>query len=371
MPRGFVAVSARGKDSDSSASAGETRPVRHVRKRSLNVSATLPFSAIGLSTMPRLPERTVIRAAALLSLIFHVVMLWILLTRLSHPVLDEIGQGEARSPLLARLLASPAPTLTALPPPPPSSAQVASPRTVRRTPRAVPPVMQQTSPPAPAVTSAPTPPIILIDPLLAQSPPPLMAPNPLAEPPPPPAQSSAPPPVAAMPMRPAPAADLSTYIEMQRRAMGDPILNADRYNGPGSSSAEIENQRRDRIIASNLAAAQPPAFGYDPRSGGGIFQLTQLGSEYAEFWFVGFNKDFGRKVKQLIEVRKGSYSDIRIAVVRRMIEIVRDEVQGDFSWRSHRLGHDVWMSARPADDRALQDFLMLELFSDSTEVPRR
>ncbi len=152
--------------------------------------------------------------------------------------------------------------------------------------------------------------------------------------------------------------------------MGAPILNASRDSGPGSSSAEIENQRRDRIIASNLAAAQPPAFGYDPRSGGGIFRLTQLGSDDAEFWFTGFNKDFGRKVKQLIEVRKGSYNDIRIAVVRRMIEIVRDEVQGDFSWRSHRLGHDVWMSARPADDQALQDFLMLELFSDSTEVPR-
>ena len=153
--------------------------------------------------------------------------------------------------------------------------------------------------------------------------------------------------------------------------MGDPILNAGRDNGPGASSAETENQRRDRVIASNLAAPQPPAFGYDPRSGGGIFRLTQLGFDYAEFWFAGFNKDFGRKVKQRIEVRKGSYKDIRIAVVRRMIEIIRDEVQGDFSWQSHRLGHDVQMSARPADDQDLQDFLLLELFSDSTEVPRR
>lgn len=167
-------------------------------------------------------------------------------------------------------------------------------------------------------------------------------------------------------MRPPPAADLSTYIAMQRRAMGDPMLDAGR-----ESSAEIENQRRDRIIAGNLAGAQPATFGYDPKSGGGIFQLTRLGSDDAEFWFAGFNKDFGRKVKQRIEVRKGNYNDIHIAVVRRMIDIVREEVDGDFSWRSHRLGHDVWMSARPADDQALQDFLMLELFFDPTDVPRR
>ena len=99
--------------------------------------------------------------------------------------------------------------------------------------------------------------------------------------------------------------------------------------------------------------------------------MKRLGSEDAEFWFAGFNKDIGRKVRQLIEVRKGSSSDIRIAVVRRMIAIVREEVQGDFSWRSHRLGHEVWMSARPADDQALQDFLMLEMFPDSALEPRR
>jgi len=172
-------------------------------------------------------------------------------------------------------------------------------------------------------------------------------------------------------MRPAPAADLSTYIAMQRRAMGDPILNAGRVSGPALSAAEIENQRRERIIASNLAAPQPPAFGYDPRSGGGTFRVTRLGPDDAEFWFTGFSKDFGRQVKQLFAVRKGSYNDIRIAVVRRMIDIVRDEVQGDFRWRSQRLGQEVWMSARPADDQELQDFLMLELFSDSAGAPRR
>jgi hypothetical protein len=158
---------------------------------------------------------------------------------------------------------------------------------------------------------------------------------------------------------------------MQRRAMGDPILDAGRENGPRATSAESEDQRRERIIASNLAASAPPAFGYDPRSGGGTFRVTKLGSDDAEFWFAGFSKDFGRQVKQHFEVRKGGYNDIRIAVVRKMIDIVRGEVQGDFRWRSQRLGQEVWMSARPADDQALQEFLMLELFSDPAGVPRR
>ena len=80
--------------------------------------------------------------------------------------------------------------------------------------------------------------------------------------------------------------------------------------------------------------------------------------------FFGFDKDIRRNARQLIEVRRGNNSDIRIAVVRRMIEIIRDSVKGDFDWISHRLGRVVTLSSRPEDNAGLEDFIMRDLFPE-------
>ena len=101
-----------------------------------------------------------------------------------------------------------------------------------------------------------------------------------------------------------------------------------------------------------------------------MFQIKRLGYDDAEFWFTGWNKDIARRTRQVIEVRKGRNGDIRIAMVRKMIEIIREQVPGDFNWKSDRVGHEVQMSARPADNQALEDFLMLEFFSDPRMLPR-
>jgi hypothetical protein len=65
----------------------------------------------------------------------------------------------------------------------------------------------------------------------------------------------------------------------------------------------------------------------------------------------------------MIEVRKGNNPDIRIAVVRRMIAVIRDYEQEDFSWNSRRLGRVVVLSARQADNAGLEDFMMKEFFA--------
>ena len=57
--------------------------------------------------------------------------------------------------------------------------------------------------------------------------------------------------------------------------------------------------------------------------------------------FFGWNKDIRRNSTQRIEVSKGDNANIRIAVVRRMIGIIRDHESGDFTWVSRRLGRDV------------------------------
>lgn len=129
---------------------------------------------------------------------------------------------------------------------------------------------------------------------------------------------------------------------------------------------EDPNARANRIAAANLGLGRKPTFGPVRRSGG-VFELIHTGYDYAEFWFYGWNKDIGRDTSQKIEVRKGSASDIRIAVVRRMIVIIRDHEQEDFTWESHRLDRMMTLSARLRDNAGLEAFLLREFYED----PRR
>lgn len=161
--------------------------------------------------------------------------------------------------------------------------------------------------------------------------------------------------------------DLASYIEARRRARGDPTTSAAPVTTVNTPPAEDAKERRDRIVAANLAQIPQTTFGYDPKSGGGVFQLKRISYDDAEFYFTGWNRDIGRRARSLIEVRKGDNTDIREAIIRRIIEIIRDEVQGDFSWQSYRLGQLVVISARRVDNAELETFLMQEFFSD----PRR
>src|SRR5262249_54632869 len=133
--------------------------------------------------------------------------------------------------------------------------------------------------------------------------------------------------------------------------------------GGGSSAAPVEDdrERTNRIIASNLGTNRTPTFGSDPtKNGGGIFQIERLGYTDADLLFYGWNNDIRRNTLQRIEVRKGDNSDIRIAVVRKMISIIREYEQEDFVWESRRLGRNVMLSARARDNAGLEDFMLRE-----------
>jgi len=175
------------------------------------------------------------------------------------------------------------------------------------------------------------------------------------------------PPPAAAPRSPAVPieGDLASYVEAKRRARGEQAAAASQDDAPNAGPAEDQNERRNRIIAANLAAADTPAFGYDPKNGGGIFQLQHVGYDDAEFYFAGWNKDIGRRAKQLIEVRTGENSDIRIAVVRRMISIIREHESGDFVWLSAGRTRQTVLSARPSDNAKLEAFMMREFFAEA------
>ena len=265
----------------------------------------------------------------ILSLLVHFAMLWYFLPQIPHPTVSGPDAGKAGSMLVARL--KPMPPPAAAPPPAPPPLPVA----------------------APAIRRAATPPPSR--PLATREPPRAFRPAPLLTTPvPQPAAPKLPPPPVET--------DLASYIAARRIARGDAPA---RPETAPKSAADLENERRDRVIAGNLASGkQTPTFGFDPRTGGGVFELKRMDDSEADFWFTGWDKDIGRRAKQLINVRRGTNSDIRLAIVRRIISIIRDEVKEDFSWKSERSNRVYELSARLGDNDQLESFLLHEFFPE-------
>jgi hypothetical protein len=280
----------------------------------------------------------VIWVAFVLSLLVHVAALWISPPLMRSPTLDPDARTEPAPSLVARLAPRATPAERLPPPVPPSPPPQASSPARQRA---------QKSPPAPP----PPPQIARIEPV------PGIAPAPPA-PPAPPVET---PPTA----RPAVESDLSSYIAERRRARGEATATVAQGRAPDAPPAEGEKERLNRVVAANLGLNRVPTFGDDPKRGGGMFQLRRMGSDDAEFWFNGWIQDIGRVSRQLIEVRKGANPDIRVAVVRKIIEIIRAHEPGDFVWVSRRLGRQIALSARPNDNAGLEEFMMREFFGDA------
>ena len=83
--------------------------------------------------------------------------------------------------------------------------------------------------------------------------------------------------------------------------------------------------------------------------------------------FFGWHQGMRHNLNQLVEVRKGNNSDIRIAVVRKIITIIREYESGDFRWKSRRLDREVTLSARRGDSAGLEEFMMKEFFDPARQ----
>jgi hypothetical protein len=92
----------------------------------------------------------------------------------------------------------------------------------------------------------------------------------------------------------------------------------------------------------------------------GVFQILRKGTREATFAFNGWKPTANNRWRQVIEVDAGLGGDVNLAIVRRMIQLIRTYYTGDFSWESRRLGRVVTMSARPEDSASLEDFMMRE-----------
>ena len=93
-----------------------------------------------------------------------------------------------------------------------------------------------------------------------------------------------------------------------------------------------------------------------------------MGHDEAELIFFGWNRNIHRSARQLLEVERGGNGDIRVAVIRKVIAVIRESESGDFVWVSNRLGREVTLSARPIDNTGLEDFLMRDFFFDAARA---
>ncbi len=259
-----------------------------------------------------------------LSLLIHLAALFVWLPRI--PLLTPPGEGQelVNDRLQVRLAAVPKPTPIQTPAPPNEIVALARPparppRTTLRT--RPPPVLVAPSPTAPTL---PTPP-----------------PATLAVPAPP-------------RMTPPVEGDLWSYIQARRRERGE-------AETPPVAIAKTDPHAG---LAANLPVPATGVGTQESRRGGGIFEIKRMAYDDAAFEFFGWNSEMGRRTPQLIEVRKGDNSDMRIAVVRKMIAIIREHSKTDFIWHSPRRDSDLVLSARLSDNAALENFLIHEFFDD-------
>lgn len=271
--------------------------------------------------------------ALALSLVLHAIVLWTWAPDMRPLELIAPGAASPEAPLVARL----EPPALARPPERSEPVPAREPRPERQ------------RPPPPAVRPLAPAPLIAVAPRLEVAP--------LTVPPPPPPQRLA----ERAPLPPA-ESDLSAYIDARRRERGGSQPSESSGTTRGPPSADEENARRDRAIAANIASVNSAVRGDAPKNSGGVFQVRRLGYDDAEFTFFGWYRDANRRMTQKVEVRRGAAPDIRIAVVRRMIEIIRRYEQEDFTWRSIRLARDLTLSARASDTAMLEAFLLREFF---------
>ena len=160
----------------------------------------------------------------------------------------------------------------------------------------------------------------------------------------------------------APQFDMLAMINARRERRHE-VEEAMRRPEAARTSNNVEN-REDAALASIKRNLQ--SLGTQGENTGGVFQILSKGTRTAEFAFNGWRPESNRRWREVIEVDAGPGGDVELAIVRRMIQLIRGHYSGDFVWRSHRLGKSIVLSARLEDSDDLEDFLTREFFGTPT-----
>jgi hypothetical protein len=244
---------------------------------------------------------------------------------------------------------------TIVPPPPAAPAgsmvYIAPPAPTPPAPTAQPPSVQAPSIEPPTVAQVPPPPRVRVQPPRPQP----VRPQPVRPQPVRPKEDVFVPPVVAR-VSPPQEQDMEAQIAARRAQRA--------ATQPQAEPQESAEARGQRIARANIAGAQRGTSGTDRTGSGGVFSIVNQTSFGAEVKFRGWNQNFKRNWAQQVKVERGSERDIETAIVKKMIELIRNEKPGDFVWDSHRLGRLVNLSARAEHSLELQTFLLSEFFPD-------
>lgn len=153
---------------------------------------------------------------------------------------------------------------------------------------------------------------------------------------------------------PLPGEDMQAYIKRQQQAklVKEGLSTQDVEAVMASNNPQSAGDKRDAKIKANL----------DLEGKNGIFEIRYLGPYHATFSFKGWKNNVNTARLEIFDVDASDGTDIKVAVIRKMIEIIRRDYDGDFNWDSRRLGRVIELSARLADNAQLEAFLMKEFF---------
>lgn len=157
--------------------------------------------------------------------------------------------------------------------------------------------------------------------------------------------------------------DLSEFINQRRpqpQQPAAPSRPAGIFDGPEyarNSNTEPQPSAEEIRMAKVRRNLQTPGTS-------GIFQILEIRSHYARFSFRAWTTNVSNPRREIIQVETEPGGNIERAVIRRMIQLIRQYHQEDFNWESHRLNRVIVLSARPGDQEGLEDFLMREFFGE-------
>lgn len=129
-----------------------------------------------------------------------------------------------------------------------------------------------------------------------------------------------------------------------------------------NKARERRDAAQDEYPTAPLPVGPFPQQGTHPKGTSGLFRIIRMNDDTAEISFMGWHSEYSNAHREVFDVEAGPDGDIKIAIVRKIIEIIRRYYQGNFNWESDRLGGEVVLSARPKDNAELESFLMKEFF---------
>jgi len=157
---------------------------------------------------------------------------------------------------------------------------------------------------------------------------------------------------------PLPGEDMQAYIKRQQMAKlaKQGLSKQDVEAVLAHNNPQSAGEKRDAKIKANL----------DLDGTNGVFEIRYLGPHKATFSFKGWKNNINTARLEIFEVDVPDGGNVKLAVIRKMIAIIRRDYDGDFNWDSRRQRRVIVLSARPQDSAGLESFMMQEFFGPGT-----